>query len=211
MILYFILTTILAVIHIWADHKSYWKLCYIFKPLTTLSIIALALSLYNSAQPLTLLVLVALGFSLLGDIFLMLKSDRFLAGLQSFFAAHLCYIAWFTTNTSLTLEFYFIIPLLIIGSVYMSQVWPKAGSLKWAVLAYGSLLQLMVIAASSFYFAFESTTAGRMALIGAVLFMFSDSVLGFSRFVKNWRYSHGVVLVSYYLAQTLLVLSLLPY
>lgn len=210
MILFFILTTLLASVHIWADHKSHWQLCYIFKPLTTLSIFGLALSLFNPAQSFAILVLIALSFSLLGDIFLMLKSDRFLAGLLSFLLAHVCYIAWLTSISTITIELFFVIPVLLIGSVYMSQVWPKAGSLKWPVLVYGLMLQLMVIAASSVYFS-TFTTAGCMALMGAVLFMFSDSVLGFSRFVKNGRYSHAVVLVSYYFAQTLLALSLLPY
>jgi len=42
----------------------------------------------------------ALAFSLLGDVFLMLRRQRFLAGLWSFLFAHLAYVAAFDTLSS---------------------------------------------------------------------------------------------------------------
>ena len=43
-------------------------------------------------------ILAGLVFSLAGDVFLMLPSDQFMAGLVSFLIAHLFYIAAFTAG-----------------------------------------------------------------------------------------------------------------
>src|SRR3990172_5973618 len=67
---------------------------YLFKPATMLCVIALAVQgagwppdAYASA------ILAGLVLSLAGDVWLMLPSDRFAAGLASFLLAHLCYVA----------------------------------------------------------------------------------------------------------------------
>jgi uncharacterized membrane protein YhhN len=69
---------------------------YVFKPLTTLLIIVLALQMHGETTPRYFhLVAAGLVFSLAGDVFLMLPKDRFVAGLLSFLIAHLLYILAF--------------------------------------------------------------------------------------------------------------------
>src|ERR1041384_5570246 len=71
-------------------------LVYVFKPLSTGLIIALALTAHEPATAQYYhLVLAGLVFSLAGDVFRMLPQDRFVAGLVSFLIAHLFYIVAF--------------------------------------------------------------------------------------------------------------------
>src|ERR1700755_1182197 len=68
----------------------------IFKPLTMLCIIGIALWQQNdSAQFYQTAILVGLGLSLIGDIFLIFDKQMFVPGLVVFLLAHLCYIAAF--------------------------------------------------------------------------------------------------------------------
>jgi uncharacterized membrane protein YhhN len=72
---------------------------YVAKPLTILLLIAwlvIGVGIESALAPPTLLVLVALLFSLAGDILLMLPAARFLPGLVLFWMAHLSYVLAFT-------------------------------------------------------------------------------------------------------------------
>ncbi|MBW1812978.1 MAG: lysoplasmalogenase, partial [Deltaproteobacteria bacterium] len=77
-----ILVIISAILHIHADYKKLRYQTYIFKPLT-ISLIIL-IGIIQSAEVSSVyryLILSGLAFALIGDIFLMLPSDRFLYGL----------------------------------------------------------------------------------------------------------------------------------
>jgi uncharacterized membrane protein YhhN len=79
---------------------------YVFKPLTLVLILGLALTAPPSRPPRYRWGIVAgLVFSLAGDVLLMLPSNRFLAGLLSFLAAHVCYLAALTSDSRLAVSF----------------------------------------------------------------------------------------------------------
>lgn len=194
--------------HIIADHYNKTSLCYIFKPLTTLTIISFALYLTGlDFQYYTALIIFGLVFSLMGDIFLMLKSDKFMQGLVSFLIAHIFYIVAFLDSAKIGLNLYAIIPIAFIGIVFLAVLLPKTGQLKIPVLIYALVLQAMVITADMFYQT-VLTPGSLMVLIGAIWFMLSDSILAFARFVKTFKFAQMAVLSTYYIAQTFIVLSL---
>lgn len=196
-----------AVLHINFDHLKRTYLCYLFKPLTTSLILLLAVYQTSDFTTFQYLIFTGLIFSLFGDVFLMLKSDKFIHGLASFLIAHICYIAAF----SQTVGFYSNALLLIILSLYsLVLLWvlmPHLGKLKWAVVAYAISLFLMVLTSFSWYHLSWLPFAS-LAFIGAIFFMLSDSVLAFNRFVKPFKLAQPIILVTYYMAQTLIALSL---
>jgi uncharacterized membrane protein YhhN len=49
--------------------------------------------------------------------------------------------------------------------------------------------------------------SGMEAALGAVLFMASDTILAFDRFVRPWRFAHAAVMCTYYPAQLLIAAS----
>ena len=115
-----ILLTILAAatgaLHIRADLIGAHRQTYFWKPLTTGLIIAIALLISPVVDDTYRLWIVAgLIFSLAGDVFLMLPTDRFLAGMIGFFVAHLCYIAAFVSLGGGSTDLRLLLPFVIGG------------------------------------------------------------------------------------------------
>ena len=73
-----------------AVSRSIRALEYVAKPATLLALLVYAA--FGHASP---WLVAALAFSLLGDVFLMLPADLFLAGLAAFLIAHLAYVGAF--------------------------------------------------------------------------------------------------------------------
>lgn len=208
MLLFIILITLFGSFHIIANHYNKIFACYILKPLTTFSIISFALYLTGfELNHYAFLIFLGLAFSLLGDVFLMLKSDKFMQGLISFLIAHIFYIMAFLNASQISINLYAVIPIVLIGFGYLAVLLPKTGNLKIPVLIYALILQAMVITADMFYQT-ANTTGSLMVLIGAIWFMLSDSILAFARFVKSFKLAQISVLSTYYIAQTCIVLSL---
>ena len=146
----------------------------------------------------------ALCFSLLGDVLLMVPSDRFVAGLGAFLLGHLCYLAGFFSHP----------PSAAALGVAAGAVVVVLGPLTWRVLAAlrgeGPLrvavgLYILVIAAMC---ATAVATGEVLAALGAVLFVSSDAMIAWNRFVKGLRHAEVAIMVTYHLAQAALVLSL---
>lgn len=194
-------------LHIRAEYFGPRWHCYLFKPLTTLLILLLAVL---SDQPVTgfyqRLVVVGLGFSLLGDILLMLPSDRFLLGLVSFWVAQLCYIVAFASQSHTWWPWPALPFLLLYGGVMLRLLWPYLGGLKLPVVLYLLVILLMGWQAYGQWQSGEPNRAG-LALLGAILFIISDSLLAFDRFRQPFKAARLLVMSTYYAAQLLIAWS----
>ncbi|MEP7344860.1 MAG: lysoplasmalogenase family protein, partial [Gemmatimonadaceae bacterium] len=94
---------IAAVLRIGADAMGWQILDYVMTPLATILVIAIAwFDPGDEVDSYRRFVLAGLLFSLIGDVFLMLPEDRFLAGLASFLFAHLSYTIAFTRDGGFT-------------------------------------------------------------------------------------------------------------
>jgi uncharacterized membrane protein YhhN len=141
-----------------------------------------------------------------GDIFLMLPSDLFVAGLASFLLAHLFYVVALAmlgigpagVAVGVVIA---IVAALVIGRRIVSGATGIDPALRLPVIAYMGAISCMVI------FAFG--TGSLVAMGGAVLFFVSDAVLGWTRFVHEFPRSRQVVMVTYHLGQVGLVLALI--
>ena len=148
----------------------------------------------------------ALALSLLGDVLLMLPSDRFVAGLAAFLLAHLAYVGGFVDGglsaprALLTAA----VVAAVVGPVGIRIVRGAARTQRDAaipVAVYITVISAMIVSAGG---------SGRVvALAGAALFAFSDSLIGWNRFVAATRHASVTIMVTYHLGQALLVLFLL--
>lgn len=183
---------------------------YFLKPLTTVLIFAIAATapLANAgAEGYRHWVLLALAFSLAGDICLMFEGNRwFVGGLSSFLLAHLAFVAAFLQGVRgidlpvwLAAVAVYAVGLLLI-------LLPRAGVLKLPVLAYCAVLAGMVFAAAARHSQLASADSLRV-LLGALTFMLSDSLLGWRRFVGPFRAAQALILSSYWLAIGLIAAS----
>jgi uncharacterized membrane protein YhhN len=180
---------------------------YLFKPLTTGILLALAAAGGN-AHGARYQVAVTLGlcFSLLGDVILMLPRNRFLAGLVSFLLAHLAYLTAFTSGVPFGAVLSLLPPLLAIGLILLYVLWPGLGRMRLPVLLYTNVIVVMVWQALSRGRVLGSTGA-TLAAVGAVLFMASDALLALDRFRKPLPHRQVWIMVSYGVAQALIALS----
>lgn len=194
-----------AALHIRAEYAGARAGVYLFKPLTVLFIIVIALRSEPSAYK--HLIVAGLLFSLAGDIFLMLPSDRFIAGLASFLIAHLFYIAAFTIEGAMAgPSLLAAIILLAYGGLMLRLLLPSLGRMKVPVVIYMLVILLMVWQAANRFMSPETTT-GLLALAGACLFAASDSLLALNRFRRPFRSAQFLILTTYYAAQWLIALS----
>lgn len=157
----------------------------------------------------------ALSFSLLGDVFLMLRRARFLAGLWSFLLAHLGYVVAFDTLASDRATVVGGAIVLAAGSVVYLRLRRGMEARGQRVLAIPVLLYQLSIAAmvtsalaTPFREGWDASHAG-LAIVGAVLFMTSDTLIGWTRFVKDHPRGPVAIAVTYHLAQFALLLALL--
>ena len=186
---------------------------YIFKPISTLLVIAVALlSLLEPVQNLTYMVGVTIGLllSLGGDIALMLPENRkaFIIGLGLFLLAHIAYTVVFTLLGVFSARDLLSAGILLgVGVGFYLLIRPHLGTLQGPVIVYIVVISLMVNRAGS---TLESPVFGGtqalMILIGALLFYISDVILAATRFWKSWEYSR-ISLAFYYSGQLLIALA----
>jgi uncharacterized membrane protein YhhN len=179
---------------------------YIFKPLTMVALVCVALSLDPTSDAARVLLVIGLLLSMAGDIFLMLPSDLFVPGLASFLLAHVAYVVALallgvSVGGLLTGAAVAGIAALVVGRRVVDGAAATDAALRVPVIAYMGAISTMVI------FAFG--TGGVFAIGGALLFFVSDAVLGWTRFVHQFERSRQVVIVTYHLGQVGLVLALI--
>ena len=202
------LALVSAALEIRAEYRGPRSHVYVFKPMTMLLILLIAVSgLRSQASVRGSAILVGLVFCLVGDVLLMLPSDRFVAGLASFLVGHLAYIVAFTAGQGFSFSMRSLLPLAIYGAAIYVLLAPHLGKMRLPVLAYVVVILVMG------WQAWERWNrvggyADLLALSGAILFMLSDSVLALDRFHAKFKSARFLSLTSYFCAQWLIASSL---
>ncbi len=179
---------------------------FVFKPLTTLLIIAYAWPRGRAQPAARRWVLAGLWLSLAGDVALLWPARGFLPGLVAFLLAHLAYLRAFTRDgvglaaRRLPFVFYGVLAALVLWGL-----WPGVpGALRLPVLAYVVCLASMAAQAAVVARCARGTprqAAGRWLALGGALFLCSDALLAANRFAAPLPLSGLWILLSYWLAQ----------
>jgi uncharacterized membrane protein YhhN len=179
---------------------------YATKPTVTalLAVAALTLDPYDGATRAWFVV--ALLFSLAGDVFLMLPHEQFVAGLASFLLAHVAYIVGFlvggvhvgATAIGAIIVLFTLGPLAVVIVLSARDREPEVAP---AVAVYIVVIATMVACAIG--------SKRGFAIAGAALFASSDATIAITRFVRAFAWAPLFIMVTYHLGQTGLVLSLL--
>ena len=199
---------------IYAEFRKILVLIYIFKPLSTLLVISVAilgiLSNLEGIDSFALLIVLGLVLSFGGDLALMPPDSpgKFRIGLLLFLAAHLSYIAAFRSHAAWSRPDLLIAAvLLIVGIGYFLILRPGLGAMTGPVAAYILIITMMLSRALSTLFVDEVPAAqARYIAAGASLFFLSDLILSANRFLKPWRWER-FSLVFYFGGQLCLALS----
>jgi uncharacterized membrane protein YhhN len=182
------------------------RLEYLCKPAALLALMgaAVALSPASGLATRRWWFVAALVFSLVGDVLLMLPAELFVAGLAAFLVGHLCYLAGFWTEPPGSFA------LGVAAVVVVTVVAPVAAAIVRALRGRGVLLVAVVlyIVVISAMLATALASGNVVAGVGATLFVSSDAMIAWNRFVRPLPGADVGIMVSYHLGQAALVLSL---
>ena len=161
-------------------------------------------------------ILLALVFSWLGDVLLMfesINSSFFIFGLVAFLSAHIFYIFFFENvirKERLNKNYWWFIPVLIYYVALISVLSPHLGDMKLPVRIYGIVISYMLIQALQTGRINNRAAAGLM-IVGAILFITSDSILALNKFYQPFEYAGIAIMASYGIAQLLITLGAMRY
>jgi uncharacterized membrane protein YhhN len=161
--------------------------------------------------------LTALAFSWIGDIILLFSDKHevyFISGLIAFLISHVVYTLAFSKqlkvrNRKNKAIFWIGVTVIIIYLLTMLTILlPYIENLKVPVFIYAMVISTMLLFAYKGFFYWQEP-ANWYILLGAILFVCSDSILAFDKF--NAKIMHGsfFIMVTYLLAQYLIVKGIL--
>ncbi len=157
-------------------------------------------------------IVLALAFSWLGDVLLMfesMNSSFFILGLVAFLIAHLFYIMFYAgvlRSENLKKNYWLFIPVLIyyVGLIYILS--PHLGEMKLPVRIYGVVISYMLIQALQVA-RIKNKSAAAFMIIGAILFIASDSILAINKFYNPFEYAGIAIMITYGIAQLLITIG----
>ena len=181
-----------------------------------LSFLVLAVYLHERFSSKKIL-LTALTLSWIGDIILLFADKGelyFIGGLIAFLFSHIFYIVLFNKQLKIYLKkskiIYWIgITIIIIYLIgMMVLLMPNLGNLLLPVFVYAMTISIMLLFALKGFMNWHKP-ANSYILIGAIIFVASDSILAFDKFYAPIQYSSFFIMITYLTAQYLIVMGIL--
>ena len=192
--------------------ESLSQLHYITKPSIVISLIFFfwkeGQRLSKSIRNLTLLALI---FSLLGDVLLMFvdqSPDYFMFGLVAFLLAHVMYVLVFLKHRNPSKSILGFLAILIVyafGLFYLLK--DGLGEMLIPVLMYMTVI-LTMSATAFLRKGMVSKRSYNLVFLGAILFMISDSILALNKFYTAMPLSNISIMLTYALAQYFIVFGI---
>lgn len=174
------------------------------KPLIVISLMMLYGFASKRRNP---LYLAALFFSLLGDLFLLDKQGMFLYGVGAFLITQLLYIILVRGSmgkASLSSALKSAVPFAIYLILLMGLLAPQLGSLLVPVFVYGLVISVFGMSCLQNHL-LRRDGSSRILLLGAVLFIGSDSMIAINKFQEPHMIYPVAIMLTYALAQYLIL------
>lgn len=180
-----------------------WYMLFKLIPMILLLVLAFTTTA-NHTKRYKLVVSIGLVFCAIGDYTL----QWFLVGLSSFLIGHIFYIFAFRSTNEVSTPLFAKLGLSVYGLVMAFWI---AGSLFITndyVMAVAVMTYICVILTMG-WMSFRTGTI--WAIVGALLFIASDSVLAVNKFTISVPFSHEIIMFTYYGAQLCFVMSISKY
>lgn len=195
-----------------SDRQGVWQwLHYLTKPTATALLFILvvrnaATTTYGRA------IAAGLVFALAGDFFLMLPGDFFLWGLICFLLTHCAYIYALTRDAHIAGRWPIFAGFAIVALVMVAGLWNAVpAGMRPPVAVYAAALAFMAAQAmsraSEMPQGSPAAATARLAAVGGILFLISDTILAYGRFHWVIPGQSLWVLATYYIAQWLFARS----
>ncbi|WP_337056231.1 lysoplasmalogenase [Pseudomonas sp. USHLN015] len=196
-----------ALAYLYGDANDLATLCLWTKPVPILALLAWLL---RSAAPGRYRHWVAVGLllCLAGDMLLQWSPDFFVFGLAAFLLGHLAYIGAYLSDTRHLAPLALLLAVLFGAGMFASLARGGLGGLLVPVALYALTISAMLWRALA-----RLGTRGpgrrsvRVAALGALCFVVSDSLLGINRFVTPFDAAGLAIMLTYWLGQLGIVAS----
>jgi len=159
-------------------------------------------------------VFAALFFSWLGDLFLMFQHKNelfFIVGLFSFLIAHVWYIIAFSASINqyylLKQKPWLLAIVFIYEVIFLYLLYPTLNDLLIPVVLYATVICLMFIFAM-LRFKNVPKQSFWVTLLGALLFVLSDSTIAINKFLYPFALAYPVIIALYAIGQYLIIKGL---
>ncbi|WP_163103267.1 lysoplasmalogenase [Peribacillus alkalitolerans] len=194
---------IMGIVYIFFIPQNPIGISILFKVIPMLLIIYYAYQTkLNQSGKFPWIMMVGLFFCMLGDGLLI----WFVIGLSAFLIGHLFYIGGFLTQWNFSwVRLLSILPIVIYGYFMGNKLIGALQSNGEHALIIPVIFYLIVI---STMFWSAIMTRNNWALLGSTLFIISDSVLAWNKFISEVTYSGEIIMITYYTAQFLIAKSL---
>lgn len=181
-------------------HLELKWLCLLSKPLPVIALLlwlrTTAASAYQSWISIGLL------FSLLGDVLLEWPANLFVFGLGAFLMAHLAYLVAYLGDSRRLAPLALLLAFAVAGSMFTLFASSGLGDLLIPVALYSLVIGCMLWRALARLGSHGiSKNSAWFAAGGALLFVFSDSLIGINRFVAPFDGARYAIMLSYWLGQ----------
>lgn len=175
-----------------------------------LSIAPLSVMAFRVLKTLDGLILsIALVFSCIGDVMLGLyREEFFIFGLLAFLVTHLFYTWIFLRNLPIASRLnrqkkVIILVLMLYSAAMVMWLWSGLGAMRIPAMVYLGAITVMCMTATMADFARPSV------MLGAILFLLSDSLIAATKFKNPIPFSNYAIWITYYLGQYLITLGFL--
>ena len=150
----------------------------------------------------------ALLFSWAGDVLLQI-SGLFIPGLISFLLAHIFYIVYFMRcmpgkKGFVQVQPLIVIPVLLYIILFLWLLFPYLGAMKIPVTGYGITIGTMLLMSINMHRKIKNTAAS-FFIVGALLFVISDSLLAVNIFASQSMLLGLAVMFTYAAAQYFII------
>ncbi len=203
---YWLLCAIFAVLAIGVEHFGPRVLYVLLKPLTTLSIMLPLLFLVRGGDGVLSRfgkgMLIGFCCCLLGDV-LLLYDSYFVYGLASFLVGHLFFSTSFIKLRGFYSHWISFLLLFGVGTALFLWLLPDLGAFGVPVALYVLVICFMAWQGMGLFLR-EPTKAFGWIALGALLFMFSDTLIAISKFKTPFDFSVPLILGTYWLSLGLL-------
>lgn len=196
---------VLALISIYCYYQKS-KLFGLFKALTTSFIILLGYAVMSNSPTLySKVIFVSLFFALIGDV-LLIGYKHLLPGLFFFVMVHIGLIIGITSLYDFQLLPYPLFPLAIFGFGFFFYMKKSLGRFKIPLAIYMVVIIVMNWQAINLLL-INGNTSSWLIAIASLLFTFSDSVIAFNLFKKQFRASELLILSTYWMSIYMLTIA----
>lgn len=209
-LLYFII----ASVELFAELKDITFLKFLFKPMLMPVLMAFAVMQCRELQlKVPTILIYALFFSFLGDVFL-LYGDRgeifFLLGLGAFLIGHIFYIVLNmhkTPKQPLSIQnLLALLPMLLFAFFLLYKLRLNVGTMLIPIVLYTFVL-ITLYYTGLLTKASATHTTWRLIFIGIILFILSDSMIAWSKFISPFAFSSFFIMILYIVSQYLLTIG----